>query len=324
MIRFVAARATQALFVAFVVATVAFVLIHAAPGDPLALSPGDPPELAVARDALRHAYGLDKPFLLQYPTTIARMARGDFGISFLQARPVSEVLRAVLPRTLLLMAPALVLGVLLGAAIGTWQGARRGRLFDRTTGALTFGILSLPEFLLALVVSTVFALGLGWFPAAGMRDAGAAASVPWTAAIGDVAWHATLPVATLALVIAATVARYQRAAVATALEEDFVRAARARGASPRRVLVRHVLRHTTGTLCTVVGLLAPVLVSGAALIEMVFNWPGAGSTLLLAVNGRDYPLVIALVLVGSVAVSAATALADIGAALANPAVRAES
>lgn len=309
---------------AFVVATVAFVLIHVAPGDPLALNPGDPPEMAVAREALRHAYGLDRPAILQYPASIGQMVRGDFGISFQQARPVRDILAAVLPRTLLLMAPALIVGLLLGAMVGTWQGARRGHLSDRAVGTVTLGILSLPEFLLALLLSSVFALALGWFPATGMRDAGAAGGAPWTAAVGDMAWHMVLPGVTLALVIAATVARYQRASVGAALEAEFVRAARARGASPRRVLVRHVLRHTLGTLFTVIGLIAPILVGGQALVEMVFNWPGAGTELLRAVNSRDYPLVIGLVVVGSVAVSLATALADIGAALAHPMVRTES
>ena len=324
VLRFVAGRAAQALLVAFVVATLAFVLIHVAPGDPFALAPGDPPELAIPRNAMRHAYGLDRPLLLQYPATIGNMVRGDFGMSYQLARPVSEVLRRVLPVTFLLMAPALVLGVLLGVAIGTWQGARHGRLVDRAVSAASLTILSIPEFLLALIVSTVFALGLRWFPATGVRDAGTPTGVPLLATLGDVAWHGALPLATLVTVIAAVVARYQRSAVAVALDEDFVRAARARGAPPRRVLFRHVLRRTLATQFTVVGLLAPVVVSGQSLVEMIFNWPGAGMTLLQAVQGRDYPLVIALVLVGSVGVSIASALADIGAAWANPAVRADS
>lgn len=324
MLRFVAARAAQAILVAFIVATLAFVLIHVAPGDPLALSPGDPPELAVPRNAMRHAYGLDKPLLLQYPTTIGNMLRGDFGISYQLARPVNEVLRTVFPVTFVLMAPALVIGVLLGVVVGTWQGARHGQLADRAVSAASLAILSIPEFLLALIVSTVFALGLHWFPATGVRDAATPTGVPLLSTFGDVAWHGALPLATLVTIIAAIVARYQRSAVALALDEDFVRAARARGAPPRRVLFRHVFRRTLATQFTVVGLLAPVVVSGQSLVETIFNWPGAGMTLFDAVRGRDYPLVIALVLVGSVGVSIASALADIGAAWANPAVRADS
>ncbi|MEA3247893.1 MAG: ABC transporter permease, partial [Gemmatimonadota bacterium] len=222
--------------------------------------------------------------------------------------------------TLLLMLPALLLGVAAGIALGTWQGTRAGRASDRAASALTLSVISFPEFLLGLVLSTVFALRLGWFPATGMRDARAAAG-SWIAALPDVAWHAILPGATLVIVIAAAVARYQRAAVADAMAEEFVRAARARGASTRDIVFRHVLRRTAPTILTVIGLLLPLLVSGAALVEVVFNWPGAGATLLGAVNGRDYPLVIGLVVVGSVAVSAGTTLADLGAIAANPAQR---
>lgn len=303
------------------VATIAFLLIHAAPGDPLAPLPGDPPELAAARESLRHAYGLDQPLAIQYPRAMLSMARGDFGVSFASGRPVADVLAGAISRTLVLTVPALIIGVLTGILLGTWQGARHGTLPDRALGTLSLILLSLPEFLLALLTSTGFALALGWFPATGIRDPSTPGDVPLIATLGDVAWHATLPVVTLAVIIAAIVARYQRAAVAYALGEDFVRAARARGASPRYVLAHHILRHTLGTLFTVIALIAPLLVSGQALVEMVFNWPGAGTALLSAVSGRDYPVVLGLVVVGSAAVSAATALADVGAALANPALR---
>lgn len=318
--RFLAARVGQAVFVAFVVTSVAFLAIHLAPGDPLAIGPGDPPELAEARAAMRHAYGLDRPLWVQYPAMLGSLARGDFGVSYTHARPVLAVMRDVIPRTLLLMAPALLFGIVGGIALGTWQGVRAGRMSDRIASVLTLGIISFPEFLLGLVLSTVFALRLGWFPATGMRDARATGG-PWIAALPDVAWHATLPLATLVIVIASAVARYQRAAVAEAMAEEFVRAARARGASMRDIVFRHVLRRTAPAILTVIGLLLPLLVSGAALVEVVFNWPGAGSALLGAVNGRDYPLVIGLVVVGSVAVSAGTALADLAAIAANPAQR---
>ena len=321
MLTFAAARARQTAIVAVFVTSLAFMLIHLAPGDPLATSLDESPELTIAREALRTEYGLDRPLYVQYPVMVGNMLRGRFGISFSQSRPVSEVLAAVLPRTILLMAPALLIGVLVGTALGTWQGARAGRLFDRLANGATLGVLAIPEFVLALLVATIFGVRLRWFPATGMMDAGAV-HVSWLAMAGDVARHATLPVATLAAVIASMVARYQRAAVIEALREDFVRAARARGAPELRVLFRHVLRRTAGSLLTVVGLLFPVLVGGAALVELVFSWPGAGSALLGAVLARDYPLVIALVLVGSVAVSIGSAIADIAGARANPATSA--
>ena len=317
VLRFAAARVRQTAIVAFIVTSLAFALVHAAPGNPFAsLDPDQQTAPALAEMRLR--YGLDLPLYQQYPAMLLNFAKGKFGISFSQARPVSEVLRQVIPDTLLLMGPALMLGVLFGAGLGTWQGARAGRVGDRMASALSLGVLSFPEFLIALIAASIFAVRLGWFPAGGMLQAGAPhGSV--VNLIGDYVVHATLPVATLALVVTAVVARFQRAAVIGALSEEFVRTARAKGAGRRRVLVQHVLRRTAASLCTLLGLLFPSLIGGAAIVEEVFGWPGAGHTLVAAVGGRDYPLVVALVTVGSIAVCLGSALADAGAAFANPA-----
>lgn len=324
MRRFILARARQTAIVAFVVTTLAFLLVHLAPGDPLAASPDDSPEVAVAREQLRVAYALDRPLAVQYPLMLANFARGNFGDSFTKAMPVRTVLADVIPRTLVLMVPALIVGVIAGAALGTMQGVYAGRWFDRVTGIGALTVLSVPEFLLALLASVVFAVRLGWLPGTGMLSADLDPMSGAAARAADLARHLILPGGTLALVVAALVSRFQRAAVADALQEEFVRAVRAKGLAVRRVVAHHVARRTAGALWTLVGLLFPTLVAGAAFVEMVFGWPGAGSTLLRAVNGRDYPLVIALVLVGAIAVSVGSALADIGAARANPATRLES
>ena len=323
MLRFAAARARQTAIVALVVTSLAFALVHAAPGDPFAASFEENSAYAPARAEMRARYGLDLPIWQQYPAMLGNFARGRFGTSFAEARPVSAVLADVIPDTLLLMGPALAIGILLGVGVGTWQGATAGRVGDRVASALALGVLSVPEFLVGLVISGLFAVRLRWFPATGMFRAGAVHG-SWIEAIGDYAHHAALPVATLALVIACVVARFQRSAVVDALAEEFVRGARAKGAATRRVLLHHVLRRTGSSLCAVLGLLFPTLVGGAALVEVVFGWPGAGATLVSAVGGRDYPVVIALVLVGSIAVCAGSALADAGAVLANPAMAEES
>jgi len=323
VLRFAVARTRQTAIVAFVVTSLAFALVHAAPGDPFAGSFDENAPNAAARAEMRVRYGLDRPLWQQYPAMLANFAQGRFGTSFAESRPVSAVLAGVIPDTLLLMGPALAIGVLLGVVLGTWQGARAGRIGDRAASGLSLGVLSVPEFLIALVLAGIFAVRLRWFPATGMVGAGAVHS-SWADAIGDYLHHATLPVATLAIVIASVVARFQRSAVITALAEEFVRGARAKGAAARRVLVHHVLRRTAGGLCTVLGLLFPSLVGGAALVEFVFGWPGAGAALVSAVDGRDYPVVVALVLVGSLAVCVGSALADLGAMLANPAIRDEA
>lgn len=320
LLRFIAARARQTAIVAFVVTSLAFALVHAAPGDPFATSLDETSNFAAARAEMRARYALDLPLWQQYPMMLANFARGRFGTSFAESRPVSAVLADVIPDTLLLMGPALLIGVLAGVALGTWQGANAGRLRDRAASAAQLTVLSVPEFLIALVASLVFAVRLRWFPATGMFRPGAQ-HASWVDAVGDYLHHAALPVLVLAVVIACVVARFQRAAVVDALGEEFVRTARAKGAASRRVLLHHVLRRTGGSLFSVLGLLFPALVGGAALVEMVFGWPGAGATLVSAVGSRDYPLVIALVLVGSIAVCIGSAIADVGAALSNPALR---
>jgi peptide/nickel transport system permease protein len=322
VLRFIAARARQAAIVAFIVTSLTFVLIHVAPGDPFASVDADPATTA-ARALLRERYGLDRPLWQQYPVMVLALARGEFGTSYASHRPVRELLADVFPDTLALMVPALALGIVGGVLLGTWQGARAGRMGDRLAGTVTFGVLAVPEFLIALLVSTIFAVRLRWFPATGMLSVGATHD-SWIAAVADAVRHAALPVATLALLVACVVARFQRAAIVEALAEGFARGARARGASRRRVLLAHALRRTAPSLFTLVGLFVPTLVGGAAMVEYVFGWPGAGQALLNAVTGRDYPVVIALVTVGSVAVSVGSALADAAAALANPATTLEA
>jgi len=317
VLRFVAARVRQTAIVAFVVTSLSFVLIHAAPGDPLATLDVTPETLG-ARNQLRIDFGLDRPLYEQYPVMLGSFARGRFGTSFSQSRPVSDVLRDVIPDTLLLMVPALAIGILLGVAAGTWQGWAAGRFRDRAASAMELIILSVPEFLIALVASGVFAVRYGWFPATDIMRAGAVYA-SWADRVGDYAHHAVLPVGTLALVIACVVARFQRSAVISTLGEEFVRTARSTGASTMRILFRHVLRRTSASICALLGLLFPSLVGGAAIVEVVFGWPGAGNTLVTAVGSRDYPLVIALVTVGSVAVCVGSALADAAATIADPA-----
>ncbi|MCX5756800.1 MAG: ABC transporter permease [Gemmatimonadetes bacterium] len=316
MLRFAAARARQTAIVAIIVTSLAFFLVHAAPGDPFSTIDTSV-ESAAARAEMRVRYGLDRPLYQQYPAMLMNFARGEFGTSFSQSRPVSAVLAEVIPDTLLLMLPALTFGVLLGVALGTWQGARAGSSADRGWSTVTLGVLSVPEFLIALIAATLFAVRLGWFPATGMLRIGATHS-SFADLLGDYLHHAALPVATLTLTIACAVARFQRTAVIGALSEEFVRTARAKGATDRRIIMTHVLRRTAASLCAILGLLFPALIGGAAIVEDVFAWPGAGHTLVAAVSSRDYPLVIALVTVGSIAVCVGSALADAAAAWVSP------
>jgi peptide/nickel transport system permease protein len=318
--RLLISRAAQAAVVIALVATLAFVLVHLAPGDPFG-NPEDPSFTTEMRDRQRAQWGYDRPLTTQYALWIRNLARGEFGYSHGRQRPVNEVLRETLPNTLLLMGVALAGGLVIGVALGTWQAARRGTRAERVSNALTLAVLSVPEFLLAIAAFALFAVSWRWFPAGGIVDPAMHDSLGAGGRALDVLRHLVLPAGTLALVTAAGVSRYQRTAMLSILPEEFVRTARAKGASERVAVLRHALRNALGPLIAISGLLLPSLFGGAVFAEMIFSWPGMGLTVFNALLDRDYQLVLAGVIVGSVLVAVGGALADALAVLADPRLR---
>jgi peptide/nickel transport system permease protein len=322
--RFLLARGAQALVVVALVATLAFALVHLAPGDPFGANLDDPTNTAALHAQQMHRWGYDQPLAVQYAKWLANLARGELGWSHTRNRRVADVLLDTLPRTLLLMGTALVLGVLGGLALGTWQAARRGSPLERATSAAAVATLSVPEFLIALAALALPAARWHWFPVSGIVDAGTHDSLGLIGRAADIARHLALPAGTLALLTAASVSRYHRAAMLAVLPEEFVRTARAKGAGERATLMRHALRNALGPMITITGLLIPALFGGAVFVETIFSWPGVGRMMYDAVTGNDYPLVLAGVLVGSVLVTLGSTLADVFAALADPRVRARA
>jgi len=321
MLGLVARRTLVAVLVAFLVASLSFLLIHAAPGDPFAGMREDPritPELA---RQTRELYGLDRPLGEQYLRYMSRLARGDLGTSFLQRRPVRAVIADALPNTLLLMSTAILFAFALGVTLGALQAYWRGSRFDRLAGSLSLAVASVPEYLLALALLALFAFLVPLFPTTGIRD-----PVLWRffsplERLTDVARHLVLPAATLTIILGAVVARYQRAALLDVLPEDFVRTARAKGNPATRVLFVHALRNALLPTITLLGLVFPALVGGAVFVETVFGWPGMGRTIVEALAGRDYPLVVGSLVIGSLFVVAGSLVADTAAALADPRTR---
>ena len=324
MQRFLLARGAQAVLVIALVATLAFILVHVAPGDPFGGSLDDPANTAALHAQRMHQWGYDQPLSVQYLKWMGNLGRGEFGWSHTRNRRVADVLIETVPRTLLLMGTALVAGVLAGVALGTWQAARRGSPAERVSSALAVATISMPEFLVALAALALPAARWHWFPVSGIADPAADDAMGAIARALDVAHHLVLPAGTLALLTAATISRYHRSAMISVMPEEFVRTARAKGAGEFTTLVRHVLRSAIGPLATIVGLLLPALFGGAVFVETIFSWPGVGRMMYDAVRGNDYSLVLAGVLVGTVLVVAGSALADVLSALADPRVRVES
>jgi peptide/nickel transport system permease protein len=308
-------RVLISLGLIYVVTTLLFLVLHVVPGDPaeLLLSGGgvapSPESVAELRDRL----GLNDPLWQQYIDHLARIARGDLGNSFQDEHPVVEEIARRLPRTLELIVAASLLAVLLGLPLGTLAAVRRGRFADQALSSLASFNLSVPVFVTGTILVLIFAQKLRWVPAGGYAPLAA-----------DPVQHLIflmMPAIAIAVGLAAVIFRMARAAVLDTLERDWVRTARAKGLKPRQVLIRHVVRNALTPVVTVLGLHMGTLLGGTVLVEYVFNWPGVSSLLVRAVEQRDYPEVLGIVLVVSFLFILLNLVVDLMYALLDPRVR---
>ena len=314
-------RVVLALVTTAAAVALTFALVHLAPGEPFVAGAEErfvPPE-TVAR--LRERFGLDRPLGAQFVRYVANVARGDLGESFTRRRPVAAVLGEALPNTLLLGGVALLLSFALGLGLGIAQATRSGSWADAALSTLALALASVPAFWLGLMLLLVFGEWLHWLPVAGMTDVVAGPAPGLAHRVLDVARHLVLPALTLALVNAAAVARFHRAAMLEALGADFVRAARARGLGEARILLAHAFRAALAPAITLAGLSVPALLTGAVLVESVFGWPGMGRVAYEAIFARDYNVITGVAVVTGVLVALGNLLADLGVAAADPRVR---
>jgi peptide/nickel transport system permease protein len=301
------------------VATLTFLVVAAAPGDyaDTVDHPGLKPE---QRDALRARYGHDQPMHRQYVAWLSSLATGDLGTSFVTKEPVTRLLARALPPTLLLGGAALLLDFILGIAVAVAAARRPSGWFDRISTFLGLGAAGLPSFWVAGLAVLFFALLLGWFPASHMRSVNAD-QMAAVARFGDLLHHLVLPAACLGLVGAAGTARYLRSTLLDIRGERYILAARARGISENRILWIHTLRPALLPVITLLGLSLPFLVSGSVVVETVFSWPGIGLSLLQAAHARDVPVIMAITLLGAVAVIVGNLVADLLYAAVDPRAR---
>ena len=317
MPRLVIRRLLLAVPLLLAVVVLTFALIHLAPGDPVRILGGDGGDEAYYR-AMREKFGLDRPLPEQLAIYIGSALHGDFGFSYVQRRPVFDVIADRVPATLLLMGLALILSTV----AGIWLGAVAARHPERTADrAITVGTLigsATPAFWLGQVLVIVFAGVLGWFPVAGMRNArGVAPGFE----LPDLAWHLVLPVITLGVLQLALVTRLTRSGLIEAMREDYTRTARARGLSTAQVLRRHALPNALLPVVTIIGTHFGTLLGGAVLTEIIFAWPGLGRLLFDATLTRDYPLLMALFGMASISIIVANLLTDLAYAVLDPRIR---
>ncbi len=312
--RFLVRRALQAVLLVAITLTLTFVLLHAAPGDPLARYV-DPSVDPVDVERIRKALGLDQPLHLQFARWAKAFLAGDFGMSLANHRPVRDLLAETIPRTLLLTSIAFAVQLVLGVFVGTVAARHRRRATDRLLSFTIVVLYAVPSFYLAYLLVDAFAVSRAWLPTSGISTPGLdAAGGSWLA---DRARHLVLPSIVLGVASAAGFARFTRGSMVDALSEDFVRTARAKGLPESRV-VWHAFRNALGVLITLAGLSAPLLLGGAVVVETVFAWPGMGSLMVESIYARDYPVVLAVNLVGACMVIGGNFLADVATLRADP------
>ncbi len=316
--RYVVRRLLQLAPTAAAILLVGFLLIHLAPGDPVLALAGENGD-AEYYAQVRERFGLDEPLPVQLATYAGNVLRGDLGTSYVQGRPVVDIVAERLPATLLLTGTALLVSTLAGIGIGVFTATRRRRWPDVTVTLATLAMYAAPVFLLGQLAILLFSLRLGWFPVQGMTSA--RSSSTGVLHVADVAHHLVLPAAALATQEVAAVARLSRVGLRDELGRDHVRTARAKGVPERTVVFKHGLRRALLPVVTVLGGRVGHLVGGAVIVEVVFGWPGLGRLLVTAMQSRDAPIVLGVFLLVAVTVVVANLLTDLLYVLLDPRVR---
>lgn len=312
--QFVLRRLAIAIPILLGVTVLNFLLLNAAPGDPIdALV--DPSVGAVERDIRRAQLGLDQPIHVRYVAWLGEAVRGNLGYSYTDFRPVTQKIGDRLGPTTVLVVSAYLLAYVFGIALGV-IGALRP--YSRTDFLVTFvGIMgaAMPGFYVGLIALYLFALRIPVLPTGGMLTTGASLTIP------DLVLHMILPLTALSLFDMASIVRYTRASMLEVLDLDYVRTANAKGLRPRQVVIGHALRNALNPLITQAGLAIPRIVGGAVVIETVFAWPGMGRLVVESIGQRDYPVMMGVTFVIAAMVIVGSLVADLLYGIADPRIR---
>ncbi|MDQ2664578.1 MAG: ABC transporter permease [Gemmatimonadota bacterium] len=319
MIRwYVLRRLLQVVPTVIGIVLVAFVLVHIAPGDPVMALAGDHGDAAYYA-FMRHRFGLDQPLPRQMLTFFTRMLTGDFGFSYVEGRSTLLVISERIPATSLLGATALLIAVVVSVPLGAIAAQRPETGPDTVISGVALALFSAPAFWLAQMSILCFALGVRLFPVQGMTTAGA--DQTGAAHVLDVARHLALPALVLAAQEIAVLVRLARSGLIDELARDHVRTARAKGVAELSVLVRHAFPRALVPVLAVVGTRIGHLIAGAAVVEVVFGWPGMGRLLMTALQTRDTPVLLGLFIVVSLSVVVVNLVTDLVHATIDPRVR---
>jgi peptide/nickel transport system permease protein len=319
MLAYLIRRLLQSAGVLLAVSVVVFVGIYAV-GNPAAiLLPDDATEAELELAVV--ALGLDRPLPLQYLSFLGNALRGDLGTSFAFNVPSIQLILARLPATLELAITAMLLAVLLGIPLGLWAGLKPGSALDETVVTGSILGFSMPNFWQGMMLIMIFAVGLGWLPANGRGETGTILGIETSFATIDGIRHLILPALNLALFKIALMIRLTRTGVREVIALDYVKFARAKGLSERRVLGVHVMKNIMVPIVTIVGMEFGSLIAFATITETIFAWPGMGKLLIDSINHLDRPVVVAYIMVVTLMFVVINLLVDIGYSLLDPRVR---
>lgn len=320
MLRTVAARLVQIIGLVLAVAIVNFTLLHIAPGDAAVViagesGSGDPEVL----DEIRALYGLDKPFVNQFGSYMGRVMTGDFGQSYRFNEPVTSLVSDRIGATVVLGVTAILFAIVVGIAVGVYTARRPESWFSHVATVLALVGFSIPVFFLGIELIILFASVLDWLPAGRMQDLRFEGNFiqRWI----DIAEHLILPAFTLGVLYLAQYSRQTRASMLETLQSDFVRTARSKGLSERTVVYKHALRNAVIPVITLAGLQLGTILSGALIVETVFDWPGLGRLAFESVQARDAPVLLGLLMLSSIIVILANLATDLVYRLIDPRIR---
>lgn len=308
-------RTISTIILVYLIITVVFLLLHLLPGDPaLAVLGGidaNPSKEDIAQ--VRERLGLDRPLYVQYLDYLGNVVRLDFGESFVSGRPVSGDIFTRLPRTMMLIVPAIILAVIVGLPLGIIAARFRQSLIDPLVSSIALIGFSVPVFVVGLLLVYLFSIQLGWLPANGYVDP--------RDDFAEFVQRATLPIIALSLGPMALTMRMTRSSMLEQMGLDYVRTARAKGLTELVTLYRHVLRNALLPIVTIVALQFGAMFAGSVLVESIFNWPGVNTYLLTAIGVRDYPAVQGVVAVVAAIFVLINFLTDISFAFFDPRIR---
>lgn len=321
MLNYIVRRLLHIIPIVLGITLISFAVIHLAPGKPTDSMTQLKSNVDLeAREKLNRIYGLDRPLYIQYFDWLRKLARLDFGRSFIDSRPVMEKIRERLPITILINVLALCTIFLFSVPIGIKSAVRRGSPFDKITTVLVFAGFAAPSFWIGLLLMSFFGVRLGVLPVSGIVSLDFENYTIFGKAL-DIARHLILPVGVASIGGVAGVSRYMRQSMLGAISEDYVRTARAKGLPEGKVIYKHALRNALLPVITILGLSVPGLIGGSVILETIFSIPGVGRLMVESVFMRDYNVIMASLFISAILTLLGNLIADIAYVYADPRIR---